>query len=74
MPRQPRFVIVGHPQHVIIRGNNRGIIFNHRNDYLFCKRELNDTLAQTPYRRYCQRFSRGRTDDATNKERVVRIN
>ena len=27
MARLPRFVLVGHPQHVIIRGNNREPIF-----------------------------------------------
>lgn len=44
MPRQPRFVLVGHPQHIIIRGNNRGIIFNHRNDYLFFLRRLDQAI------------------------------
>lgn len=38
------------------------------------KRKINDILAEAPHRRYRQRFSKGRTDDATNKERVVRIN
>ncbi len=27
MPRLPRFVLIGHPQHVIVRGNNREPIF-----------------------------------------------
>ncbi len=27
MARLPRFVLVGHPQHVIVRGNNRAPIF-----------------------------------------------
>jgi putative transposase len=44
MPRQPRFVIVGHPQHVIIRGNNRDIIFNHPNDYLFFLAKLGEAI------------------------------
>jgi len=35
MPRQPRFVLVGHPQHVIIRGNNRDPIFYADQDYQF---------------------------------------
>ena len=30
MSRLPRFVLVGHPQHVIIRGNNREPIFLYR--------------------------------------------
>jgi REP element-mobilizing transposase RayT len=37
MPRQPRFVLVGHPQHVIIRGNNREPIFYADEDYRFKK-------------------------------------
>ena len=51
MPRQPRFVLVGHPQHVIIRGNNREPIFYDDKDYQFylekCKRQVNDTLFST---------------------------
>lgn len=33
MPRQPRFLIPGQPQHVIIRGNNRDPIFYADDDY-----------------------------------------
>lgn len=35
MPRQPRFVIPGLPQHVIVRGNNRDPIFYADEDYRF---------------------------------------
>ncbi len=35
MPRQPRFVLLGHPQHVIVRGNNRDPIFYADQDYQF---------------------------------------
>lgn len=35
MPRQPRFVLLGHPQHVIVRGNNRDPIFYTDQDYQF---------------------------------------
>ncbi len=35
MPRQPRLVIPDHPQHVIIRGNNREAIFYSDEDYRF---------------------------------------
>jgi putative transposase len=35
MPRQRRFVLVGNPQHVIIRGNNRDPIFYENEDYQF---------------------------------------
>ena len=35
MARQPRFVMPGHPQHIIQRGNNRHIIFVEDEDYLF---------------------------------------
>jgi putative transposase len=40
MPRQPRFVLVGHPQHVIIRGNNREPIFYSEGDYQFYLEKL----------------------------------
>jgi hypothetical protein len=35
------------------------------------KRQLNDTLPEVSSRHYHQRFLRGRTDDATNQDRVV---
>ena len=35
MPRLPRFVLIGHPQHVIVRGNNREPIFCVEEDYRF---------------------------------------
>ncbi len=35
MARLPRFVIPGHPQHVIVRGNNRDPIFYAEDDYRF---------------------------------------
>lgn len=35
MARLPRFALPGHPQHVITRGNNRGIIFADDQDYYF---------------------------------------
>lgn len=40
MARLPRFVLVGHPQHVIIRGNNREPIFYAKEDYLFYLEKL----------------------------------
>ena len=40
MARLPRFVLVGHPQHVIIRGNNREPIFYADEDYQFCLEKL----------------------------------
>lgn len=42
MPRQPRFVLVGHPQHVIIRGNNRDPIFYSNDDYHFYLEKLRE--------------------------------
>ena len=33
MARQPRFVLIGQPQHIIIRGNNRQSIFYAESDY-----------------------------------------
>ena len=35
MPRLPRYVIPGQPQHIIQRGNNRNVIFAAEMDYLF---------------------------------------
>lgn len=42
MPRLPRFVLPGHPQHVIIRGNNRDPVFNADEDYRFFLDKLRD--------------------------------
>jgi len=47
MARQPRFVLPGHPQHVIQRGNNRHVIFADEADYQFYR----DTLVEA-----CDRF------------------
>ena len=35
MARLPRFVLPGHPQHVIVRGNKRDPIFNAEEDHHF---------------------------------------
>ena len=35
MARLPRFVLAGHPQHIIIRGNNREPVLNADEDYRF---------------------------------------
>ena len=40
MARLPRFVLIGHPQHVIIRGNNREPIFYADGDYQFYLEKL----------------------------------
>ena len=40
MARLPRFVIPGHPQHVIVRGNNRAPIFGAEQDYRFYLEKL----------------------------------
>ncbi len=42
MARLPRFVLPGHPQHVIIRGNNRDPIFIADEDYRFYLEKLHD--------------------------------
>jgi putative transposase len=46
MARLPRFVIAGHPQHVIIRGNNRDPIFYADADYRFYLDKLQDACAK----------------------------
>ena len=40
MPRLPRLVIPGQPQHVIQRGNNRQNIFRTEGDYPFYLKKL----------------------------------
>ncbi len=40
MARLPRFVIPGHPQHIIVRGINREAIFYQEEDYLFYLEKL----------------------------------
>ena len=40
MARHPRFVLPGHPQHVIQRGNNREVIFVSKQDYRFYLEKL----------------------------------
>ena len=42
MARLPRFLLPGQPQHVIQRGNNRGVIFVADEDYIFFKECLAD--------------------------------
>ena len=46
MARLPRFVITGHPQHVIIRGNNREPIFYSDEDYRFYLDKLQDACTK----------------------------
>jgi len=40
--RLPRFILPGHPQHIIIRGNNREAIFYAEEDYQFYISKLRD--------------------------------
>jgi putative transposase len=42
MARLPRFVLPGHPQHIIIRGNNREPVFMAEEDYRFFLDKLTD--------------------------------
>ncbi|VAW97244.1 Transposase and inactivated derivatives [hydrothermal vent metagenome] len=42
MARLPRFNIVGQPQHVIQRGNNRQLVFKKKTDYEFYLEKLKD--------------------------------
>lgn len=46
MARLPRFEIIGQPQHVIVRGNNRQIIFVADEDYAFYLEILADACAR----------------------------
>ena len=47
MARIPRFVLPGHPQHIIIRGNNREAIFYADEDYRFYLTKLRDACKKT---------------------------
>ena len=47
MARHPRFVLPGHPQHVIQRGNNRNVIFAEDADYCIYMEKLGEA---------CERF------------------
>ena len=47
MARHARFIVPGHPQHIIQRGNNRDIIFVDEDDYRFYLENLQST---------CQKF------------------
>lgn len=49
LARLPRFVLPGHPQHVIVRGNNRDPIFNADEDYRFYL----DTLQKAAKKHSC---------------------
>ena len=40
MARHTRFIAVGHPQHIIVRGNNRQAIFCCDEDYSFYLEKL----------------------------------
>ena len=44
MARQPRFVLPGQPQHVIIRGNNREPVFYSEEDYLYYLNWLKEAI------------------------------
>lgn len=44
MARLRRFVIVGQPQHVIQRGNNREVIFASDADYLFYLKKTSNSM------------------------------
>tara|TARA_R110002111_G_C5929218_1_gene366635 strand:- start:769 stop:1020 length:252 start_codon:yes stop_codon:yes gene_type:complete len=46
MARLPRYVLVGQPQHVIVRGNNREPIFYADEDYRFYLETLKKACAK----------------------------
>ncbi|MEA2078541.1 MAG: transposase [Pseudomonadota bacterium] len=46
MARLPRYVLPGHPQHVIQRGNNRSVIFAAEQDYRFYLEKLEEACKQ----------------------------
>ena len=46
MARQPRFILPGHPHHVIQRGNNKAVIFCSDEDYRFYLEKLVELSAR----------------------------
>ena len=46
MPRPSRFVLPGHPHHLLQRGNNRNPIFFHEDDYRFFLKSLQTASAR----------------------------
>jgi putative transposase len=46
MPRKPRYILPGQPQHVIIRGINREPIFYHDADYHYYLDRLSDAIVR----------------------------
>lgn len=46
MARLPRFVLPGHPQHIIQRGNNRNVIFCADDDYRFYLERLHESAVK----------------------------
>ena len=48
MARLPRFILVGHPQHVIIRGNNREPIFITNEDHRYFLEKLEEAIRKHP--------------------------
>ncbi|HAH21360.1 MAG TPA: hypothetical protein DCL49_10715 [Candidatus Omnitrophica bacterium] len=55
MPRQPRLVIAGYPNHIILRGNNRSAVFHTDKDRRFfiqCLREAREETKSKLYA-YC---------------------
>lgn len=46
MARLPRYILSGHPQHIIQRGNNRSIIFNMEKDYHYYLKILKESAKE----------------------------
>jgi putative transposase len=46
MPRPSRFVLPGHPHHLLQRGNNRNAVFFHKEDYQFFLKSLQAASAR----------------------------
>jgi len=47
MARQSRIDVPGYPQHLVVRGNNRGSLFSDDSDRLFFLRFMEDALSRT---------------------------
>jgi putative transposase len=56
MPRQPRLVVPGYPNHIILRGNNKSAIFQDDGDRRFFIRCLKGTKEKTKSKIYAYCF------------------
>ncbi len=55
MARLPRYVIPGQPQHIILRGNNRQVIFAAEADFQFFRDALVEAVSKFGLAIHCKK-------------------